>query len=126
MAHTPPKFPLARRTHHHQTKWEESDNKRKHTLTSHTRREGEWDGDGEQTTHNPPSYNIDMNQAASLSDAGTWAGQDEFSMLLEKHGTVTPLTRGQKEQTPAGSAPHAWHPPVQMPVLFAGSRRMAT
>ena len=51
-----------------------------------------------------------MNQAASLSDAGTSAGQDfEFSMFLEKHSKVTPLTRGQIEQTPAGPAPHGIH-----------------
>ena len=52
-----------------------------------------------------------MNQAASLSDAGTSAGQDRFqySMFLEEHGKVTPLTRGQIEQTPAGPAPHGIH-----------------
>ena len=51
-----------------------------------------------------------MDQAASLSDVGTSAGQDfEFSMFLEEHGKVTPLTRGQIEQTPAGPAPHGIH-----------------
>ena len=30
-------------------------------------------------------------------------------MFLEKHGRVTPFTRGQKEQTPAGPAPHGIH-----------------
>ena len=48
-----------------------------------------------------------MNQSASLSDTGTSAGLDiKCSMFLEKHGTITPLTRGQIEQTPAGPAPH--------------------
>ena len=52
-----------------------------------------------------------MNQStASLSDTGTSAGLDiKCSMFLEKHGTITPLTRGQIEQTPAGPAPHGIH-----------------
>ena len=51
-----------------------------------------------------------MSQAASLSDTGTSAGLDfKFSMFLEEHGTVTPLTRGQIEQKPAGPAPHGIH-----------------
>jgi hypothetical protein len=51
-----------------------------------------------------------MNHAASLSDTGTSVGLDfEFSMFLEKHGRVTPLTRGQIEQTPVGPLPHGIH-----------------
>ena len=61
-------------------------------------------------THNPPSYKIDMNHTASLIDTGTWAGQHiKVSMFLEQYGKVTPLTRGQIEQTPAGPVPHGIH-----------------